>query len=465
MCETWPAFLRRDDRSPVATASGSDKMRPQEIIEKKRDGYELSPDEIARFVTGVCDGSWADYQISALVMAMFIRGLSDAESETLTRSMLYSGDVLDFSDIDRPKADKHSTGGVGDKTSLLIAPIVAACGVTVPMISGRGLGHTGGTLDKLESIPGYNVNLSTHEFRRIVGECGFAMAGQTAQIAPADRKLYALRDATATVPYIPLIVASIMSKKLAEGLDALVLDVKTGSGAFMQSFEDSRKLSDALVKTGEKFGVKAQAVVSDMNQPLGQFVGNAHEVYECIKILRGEAAEQAGATAELSFELAARMLLLSGVADSIESARATVESKVAGGDALERFRGNVECQGGDTSVIDDPEKLLTDGITRCEIKASDAGFISAIDTLSIGNALSEIGGGRVRADDTIDHAVGYQCVALLGDKLAEGDTIGVLFCRDDDRLMPAREKITAAYKLDGSASSNIPPLVHAVIPE
>src|SRR5215218_1946185 len=235
-------------------------MRPQEIIEKKRDGLELSSDEIAEFIRGVCDKSWADYQIATLLMAMFIRGLSDEESEVLTREMLYSGDVLDFSDIDMPKADKHSTGGVGDKTSLLIAPIVAACDVAVPMISGRGLGHTGGTLDKLESIPGYNVKLSADEFRKIIKSCGFAMAGQTDQIAPADRKLYALRDATATVPYIPLIVASIMSKKLAEGLDTLVLDVKTGSGAFMQSIDDATKLSNALVKTGEKFGVKAEAV-------------------------------------------------------------------------------------------------------------------------------------------------------------------------------------------------------------
>nr|MBA2335445.1 thymidine phosphorylase [Blastocatellia bacterium] len=213
-------------------------MRPQEIIAKKRDGAELSADEINSFIDGVCDGSWADYQISALIMAMFIRGLNMSEQDALTRAMLHSGEVLDFSDIDAPKADKHSTGGVGDKTSLIIAPLVAACGVAVPMISGRGLGHTGGTLDKLEAIPGYNVKLSKAEFRAIITKCGFAMAGQTAEMAPADKKLYALRDATATVPCIPLIVASIMSKKLAEGLDALVLDVKTGSGAFMQLIED-----------------------------------------------------------------------------------------------------------------------------------------------------------------------------------------------------------------------------------
>ena len=416
-------------------------MRPQEIIERKRDGHELSPDEIGRFVTGVCDGSWADYQVSALLMAMFIRGLNDAEGETLTREMLYSGEVLDFSDIDAPKADKHSTGGVGDKTSLLIAPIVAACGVTVPMISGRGLGHTGGTLDKLESIPGYNVNLSSDEFRDIVKKCGFAMAGQTKQIAPADRKIYALRDATATVPYIPLIVASIMSKKLAEGLDALVLDVKTGSGAFMQSLEDSKKLSEELVKTGEKFGIKAQAVVSDMNQPLGQFVGNAHEVYECIRILRGETDEQAKPTAELSMDLSARMLVLSGIVGSLESARQMVESSVTSGAALEKWRMNVECQGGDPTVCDDPSQLLPTG-----------------------NALSEIGGGRVRADDKVDHAVGFECVGGLGRRLDKGETIGFLYCRDGAKGDDAHAKITRAYRIDDE-SSDIPPLIHAVIPE
>ncbi len=437
-------------------------MRPQEIIEKKRDGLELSTDEISIFVGGVCDKTWADYQIAALLMAMFIRGLSDAESETLTREMLYSGDVLDFSDIDMPKADKHSTGGVGDKTSLLIAPIVAACGVTVPMISGRGLGHTGGTLDKLESIPGYNVKLPTDEFRKIVKTCGFAMSGQTDQIAPADKKLYALRDATATVPYIPLIVASIMSKKLAEGLDALVLDVKTGSGAFMQSLEDSKKLSHALVETGTKFGIKAQAVVSDMNQPLGQFVGNAHEIYECIKILRGEADDRAKATAELSIELSARMLLLSGISDSIDSARTLVESKISNGEALERFQRNIGCQGGDQKVCDDPDILLVNGVRKHEIKAARSGFVGAIDTLAIGNALSEIGGGRVRAEDEIDHAIGYECSALLGDKISAGDPVGILFCRAESHFETAGKKIADAYIVD-ELQPDGQPLIHEVI--
>jgi pyrimidine-nucleoside phosphorylase len=437
-------------------------MRPQEIIEKKRDGSELSSDEIARFVAGVCDGTWADYQIAALVMAMFIRGLSNAEGETLTREMLYSGEVLDFSDIDMPKADKHSTGGVGDKTSMLIAPIVAACGVTVPMVSGRGLGHTGGTLDKLESIPGYNVNLSTDEFKKIVRKCGFAMTGQTERIAPADKKLYALRNATATVPYIPLIVASIMSKKLAEGLDALVLDVKTGSGAFMQSLDDATQLAKALVKTGEGFAVKTQAVISDMNQPLGQYVGNAVEIYECVKILRGEAGENANLTAELSLELSARMLLLCGISDSVEAARSLAESSISSGDALEKLRMNIECQGGDPSICDAPEKLFDGDIQKHELKAPRSGYIKAIDTLAIGNALSDIGGGRVIADDNVDHAVGFECVATLGEEVTRDGAIGILFCRDQEQAESAGQRIIDAYLIDAEAPQR-PRLIHEVI--
>ena len=435
-------------------------MRPQEIIEKKRDGLELSADEIAEFVRGVCTNGWADYQVAALLMAMFIRGLTDDEGAVLTREMLYSGEVLDFSDVDMPKADKHSTGGVGDKTSLLIAPLVAACGVAVPMISGRGLGHTGGTLDKLESIPGYNVNLSTDEFRKIVRTCGFAMTGQTEKIAPADKKIYALRDATATVPYIPLIVASIMSKKLAEGLDVLVLDVKTGSGAFMEKLDDARQLASEMVETGEKFGVKTQAVISDMSQPLGQFVGNAVEVYECIRIMRGDAGEVANSTRELSLELASRMVLMSGIADSLGVAREMTEAKLSDGSALERFRRNIECQGGDPTVCDDPEKLLETNVTRLEVKSTRSGFVSSIDTLAIGNALVELGGGRRLAHDGIDHAIGFQCVAPLGSELKEGDPVGVLWCREEG---DAVRKIAGAYTF-GDAASDIPELVRDVIP-
>lgn len=422
-------------------------MRPQEIIAKKRDGGELSAEEIGAFIDGVCDSSWADYQISALVMAMFIRGLSDAEGEALVRSMLYSGEVLDFSDIDMPKADKHSTGGVGDKTSLIIAPLVAACGVAVPMISGRGLGHTGGTLDKLESIPGFNVNLSTQEFRGIIKKCGFAMSGQTADIAPADKKIYALRDATATVPYIPLIVASIMSKKLAEGLDVLVLDVKTGSGAFMKELCDSEKLAAAMVRTGERFGVRTQSIVSDMGQPLGKYVGNALEVYECIKILRNEIEPAAMPTWDLSLELSARMLVLSSIAADLDSAKAMCTAKLESGQALERFRLNVECQNGDPAVCDNPEMLLDGGIMKREIIAESNGFIADIDTLAIGNAICEIGGGRTKAEDEVDPGVGFASELKIGDRIGSGDPIGILFFRNPDQFDSISSKIAGAYSI------------------
>lgn len=422
-------------------------MRPQEIIAKKRDGNELSSGEINSFIDGVCDNSWADYQIAALLMAMFTRGLSIEEQNGLTRSMLHSGEVLDFSDIDAPKADKHSTGGVGDKTSLIIAPLVAACGVAVPMISGRGLGHTGGTLDKLEAIPGYNVKLSTGEFRRIIKKCGFAMTGQTAEIAPADKKIYALRDATATVPYIPLIVASIMSKKLAEGLDVLVLDVKTGSGAFMREFEDSKKLAEALVKTGANFGVRTEAIISDMSQPLGKFVGNAHEVFECIKILKGDIDIHSQPTWELSLDLSARILVMSGVKPDIETARKFAQSTLDNGTAFEKFKLNVECQGGDPQICDKPEILLKGGLVETKISAQASGFIAEIDTLAIGSAIVAIGGGREKADDKIDPAVGFACERKIGDEVREGELLGVLFCRNADQSALICEKLKTAYKI------------------
>jgi pyrimidine-nucleoside phosphorylase len=422
-------------------------MKPQEIISKKRDGLPLAREEILEFIDGVTDKSWADYQISALLMAMFTRGLDLDEQNALTDAMLHSGEILDFSDIDAPKADKHSTGGVGDKTSMIIAPVVAACGVAVPMISGRGLGHTGGTLDKLEAIKGYNVRLSTDEFRQIIKKCGFAMAGQTAEIAPADKKIYALRDATATVSYIPLIVASIMSKKLAEGLDALVLDVKTGSGAFIEEFEESKKLAAALVKTGNAFGVKTEAVISDMNQPLGKYVGNALEIYECVKILRNEADEKMLPTLELSIELAAGMLVLSGVEDSIKNSKFKIQNVLDSGEGLERFRRNIECQGGDIKVCDAPEILFEKDLIEFEIKAEKSGFVAEVDTICVGEAISLIGGGRTRAEDGIDHAVGFACHAEIGGEIRAGDAIGVLFCRNANQADLISEKLRNAYKI------------------
>jgi pyrimidine-nucleoside phosphorylase len=435
-------------------------MRPQDIIAKKRDGLELSDREIRAFIDGVCDASWADYQISALIMAIVIRGMSVAEQDAITDAMLHSGEVLDFSGIAKPKGDKHSTGGVGDKTSLIIAPLAAACGVAVPMISGRGLGHTGGTLDKLEAIPGYRVNLSADEFYRVIDKCGFAMAGQTAKIAPADKKIYALRDATATVPCIPLIVASIMSKKLAEGLDALILDVKTGAGAFMPEIADSKALAQALVRTGERFGVRTQAVISDMSQPLGRHIGNALETYECIKILRGDAKGNESVTVDLSIELTARLMVLAGVAQEVETARAEAVSKLDSGEALERFRANVELQGGDPSVCDNPEQLLTSGLTEIEVKATSSGSIAEINAFDVGNAIVAIGGGRMRAEDSVDHAVGYVCFAGIADSVSTGDVLGILYCRNDDPRVTGT--LRDAYRIT-EQSVAVPELIRTII--
>ncbi|MDQ3180096.1 MAG: thymidine phosphorylase, partial [Acidobacteriota bacterium] len=373
-------------------------MNPKDLIRKKRDGGKFSPAEINAFIKGVCDETWADYHISAIVMAMFINGLSQSEQNALTEAMLNSGEILDFSDIDAPVADKHSTGGVGDKTSLLIAPMAAACGAHVPMISGRGLGHTGGTLDKLESIPNYNVNLAIEEFKKIVKQCGFAMTGQTAEIAPADKKLYALRDATATIESIPMIVASIMSKKLAEGLDALVLDVKTGSGAFMQSEREARKLAKALVKTGNTCGGKTEAVISDMNQPLGKYVGNALEVFECLNILRNETDKLLGQTLDLSTELTARILILAGVCDSTKNAKSKINNVLTSGEALEKFRTNIEAQGGNPKICDTPEILLDKNLLEVKIKSPESGYVLEIDASQIGKAVASIGGGRFQID-------------------------------------------------------------------
>lgn len=422
-------------------------MRPQEIIATKRDGKALSDEQITAFIDGVCDGSWADYQITALVMAIFINGLNRREQYGITGAMLHSGTIMDLSDIDAPKADKHSTGGVGDKTSLIIAPLAAACGIAVPMISGRGLGHTGGTLDKLESIPGFDVNIPFAKFKLILKKCGLALAGQTKQIAPADKKLYALRDATATVPYIPLIVASIMSKKLAEGLDALVLDVKTGSGAFIQKYADSLKLAKALCETGKSFSVTTCAVITDMSEPLGQYVGNALEVYECIKILRGEMSDVMLPTLELSVELTAHMLVQCRICSSIESAKFKIENVLRSGAALETFKKNIDLQGGNAKICDKPELLLAKGLVKVPITAAMSGSVTEIDTLAVGLAVSDIGGGRIKAEDTIDHAVGYSCTKKVGDRVTKGDELGVIYARRRNQADVISARLQNAYKI------------------
>jgi pyrimidine-nucleoside phosphorylase len=438
-------------------------MRPQDIIRKKRDGGELSREEVASFVRGVVDGSWADYQSSALLMAVYLSGMTTVEMEALTQAMLGSGEVLDFSDVELPKADKHSTGGVGDKTSLVIAPLAAACGVAVPMISGRGLGHTGGTLDKLEAVPGYRVHLDLSEFRRILARVGYAMMGQTAEIAPADKKLYALRDATETVESIPLIVASIMSKKLAAGLDALVLDVKTGSGAFMRDEGRAKALARALVRTGHSCGVHTEALLTDMSQPLGAAVGNANEVQECIAIMRGESNEEARDVRDLSLELAARMVALSGVAATLQEAREKVRRALDSGAALERFRRNVEEQGGDPRVCDEPQRLSDLTVQEVRVESEHAGYVEAIDAAEVGRAVASIGGGRVRVEDKIDFAVGYTARARVGQQVSTGEPLGLLYCRPGSHAVTAAARIRAAYTVGEAAPNHVPELIKEVI--
>jgi len=437
-------------------------LRPQDVIRKKRDGTRLSREEIEFFVRGVVDGEFTDYQASALLMAIFLNGMDEEETEILTQAMLHSGEILDLSDIPFPEADKHSTGGVGDKTSLVIAPLAAAAGLCVPMISGRGLGHTGGTLDKLEAIPGYRVNLSLKEFRSVLSRVGFAMMGQTEEIAPADKKLYALRDATATVEAIPLIVASIMSKKLAAGLGALVLDVKTGSGAFMRDEARARELALALVRTGNSCGVRTEALLTDMNQPLGRGVGHAIEVRECIDILKGETTESVRPVEELSVELAARMVALSNVEPSVDAAREKVQKALRSGAALERFRLNVEVQGGDPRICDDPARLLPLTANEVKVESTRTGFVAAVDTAEVGYAVASIGGGRIRIEDAIDPAVGFAAEVKIGDRVKAGDTLGLLYCRDEAGAEAALERIRAAYQIrDEHASA--PTLIKEVI--
>jgi pyrimidine-nucleoside phosphorylase/thymidine phosphorylase len=439
-------------------------VRPQDVIRKKRDGEELSREEIDFFVNGVTTCTIAEYQISALLMAIYLNGMTEAEQQALTEAMLQSGSILDFSDIPKPKADKHSTGGVGDKTSLLIAPMVAACGVCVPMISGRGLGHTGGTLDKLESIPGYRVNLAPRDFKEVLERVGYAMAGQTAEIAPADKKMYALRDATSTVEAIPLIVASIISKKGAAGLDAMVIDVKVGSGAFMREQQRARDLAHALVRTGNSCGIRTRALLTDMNQPLGNAVGNSLEVKECVEIMRGEMKPGAEPVRELSVELAAHMLVLAGVEDSLDAARKRVDEALASGDVLEKFRENVAAQGGDPKVCDNPSAVLPLVSDSYKVESPRSGIITSIYTTEIGHAIAGIGGGRVRIEDSIDPTVGFMAEGKLGSRITSGEALGVIYCRDRMRAEAAASQIVSAYTIS-EATVRVPNLVKEVINE
>jgi len=398
-------------------------MRAVDLIRRKRDGGELSRAEIEFLVEGLTDGVVPTYQWAALAMAIVWRGMTAAETAALVEAMLHTGTVLDLSDIPGPKVDKHSTGGVGDKTSLILAPIAAACGVTVPMVSGRGLGHTGGTLDKLESIPGFRIDLDLAAYRRVARACGLVLIGQTAEIAPADRVLYALRDATATVESIPLITASILSKKLAEGIDALVLDVKCGDGAFMSRIEDARALAASMTTIGRALGKPVQAVLTSMDAPLGRMVGNALEVRESVDCLKGVGPAD---LMEVSLELAAEMLLLGGVATSRDQALDRCRRSIADGSARERFRRVVAAQGGDPRVCDEPEAILPRAECVELVRAERSGFVHALKAWAVGQASMILGAGRRTAEDAIDPAAGIVLHRTVGDRVAAGDVLAEL---------------------------------------
>jgi pyrimidine-nucleoside phosphorylase len=414
-----------------------------ELIRKKRDGKELSREEIEFVVAGYTRSEIPDYQVSAFLMASLLRGLSRAETAALTTAMLNSGKVLDFSEIAGSKVDKHSTGGVGDKTSLILSPIVAAGGVNVPMVSGRGLGHTGGTLDKLEAIPGFNVHLELDEFRRILAQIGCAMIGQTEDLAPADKKLYALRDVTGTVESPSLICASIMSKKLAEGIDGLVLDVKTGSGAFMKDPKDSEFLAELMVETGERMGKKMVALITDMDQPLGRYIGNALEVVECVEVLRGHFAG-AEDLVQLTLELCGWMFFLGGRTSSKDEGRVLALELIQSGKALEKFRNLVCEQGGDIRAIDDLA-LLPQAAHREKILASASGFVSAIECERIGIAGVILGGGRFTKEASVDPAVGIVLHKKAGDAVSAGEPLCTVHYNSAERYEEARPVIAASF--------------------
>jgi pyrimidine-nucleoside phosphorylase len=434
-------------------------MRAVDLIRKKRDAGEHSREEIDFLVSGYTRGDIPDYQMSAWLMAAWLRGMSRSELAALTEAMLYSGQVLNFSDLPGKKVDKHSTGGVGDKTSLILAPIVAAGGVTVPMISGRGLGHTGGTLDKLESIPGFNVNLSLEQFRHVLRECGMGLIGQTAEVAPADKKIYALRDATSTVENIGLICASIMSKKLAEGIDALVLDVKAGSGAFMKREEDAVRLAEVMVDTGKRMGKKVVALITSMDQPLGRAAGHSNEVIECLEVLNGRGPAD---LRDLSIELSAWMFLLGERTRTIEEGRRLAETIIATGQAKEKFREGIRLQGGDENVVDQPDRLPkarfhADVVSECD------GYVIATNCEQLGIALATLGGGREKKEDTIDPGVGLEFRKRIADPIKKGEPLVTIHYNADAKLVGAKSLIATAYQIGPEPPRDTPPLIRRII--
>jgi pyrimidine-nucleoside phosphorylase len=433
-------------------------MRAVDVIRKKRDGLPLDRDEVAYFVRAAADGLWPDYQLAALLMAIWIRGMTADETAWLTRAMADSGTCLDLSDLPGPVVDKHSTGGVGDKTSLVLGPLAAACGVYVPMMSGRGLGHTGGTLDKLESIPGFRVDLSLDEFHTVLRATGIALIGQSAVIAPADKKLYALRDVTGTVESIPLITASILSKKIAEGAKGLVMDVKIGRGAFMKDEASARKLAAGLVALGAANGLATEAMLTSMDAPLGAAVGNAIEVAECIDTLRGEGPAD---VTELSVELAARMVRLGGLAATDAQARAKVKAALASGAGLQKFREVIEKQGGDPGVCDDPRRLPV-APHRVPFAADRDGYVTAVDAEQVGLASMALGAGREQAHEKVDPGVGIMVRKRVGDEVEEGDVLAELIVREAGRVSAAAGRLKQAFRIGDAAPTRRPLVIDSI---
>ncbi|WP_079476638.1 pyrimidine-nucleoside phosphorylase [Marinococcus halophilus] len=421
-------------------------MRMVDIIAKKRDGKELSEEEIRWFVESYSSGEVPDYQASAFAMAIYFQDMTQKESAALTYAMAESGDQLDLSAIEGIKVDKHSTGGVGDKTTLIIGPIVAACGVPVAKMSGRGLGHTGGTIDKLESFRGFETEIPKEEFVNLVNEHKIAVAGQSGNLTPADKKLYALRDVTATVNSIPMIASSVMSKKIAAGADAIVLDVKAGSGAFMKEVEDAKRLAEAMVEIGQSLDRKTMAVISNMDQPLGRTVGNALEVKEAIETLQGDGPEDLH---ELSVKLSSYMLVAGGKADSLEQAEKMVLQVIENGEALEKMKAFVENQHGDAAAVDNPDSLAA-AEHRVEVKAKASGYVHGIEAEEIGVSAMLLGAGRATKDDVLDYSVGIELTKKIGDVVQKGDTIAIMHVNDQNSTESA-EKISQAFTISEAA--------------
>lgn len=433
-------------------------MNAVDIICKKRDGKELSEAEIEFFIKAYLSGEIPDYQASALLMAIYFRHMSEEETFNLTKVMLHSGDIVDLSDIHGTKVDKHSTGGVGDKVTLIVAPIAASCGIPIAKMSGRGLGFTGGTIDKLESIPGFKTTIEPADFHRQVNEIGIAVIGQSGHIAPADKKLYALRDVTATVENLSLIASSIMSKKLAAGSDAILLDVKCGKGAFMKSEEDAKALAELMCKIGSSQGKKTAAIISDMSEPLGHAIGNSLEVIEAIELLKGNIK---GDLLKLCLNISAAMIYLGGGASGVEEGFALAENAISSGRALQKLAEMIEYQGGNKLVIDD-YSLFPKAEIYSEIKAESSGYIESIDAEYIGLASQHSGAGRASKDDEIDHSAGIRLLAKRGDKLEHSDTIAIVYSSDEKKLKQACDEVLRAYTISDCEPKS-EPLIRTMI--